>query len=92
MEPKPSISFEDTAVAFDYKSDAELRKANFIFSLVNHPWISFLATGMVKVPEIRGILRLPGFRIEKLIYQSLPEVYVTANLYVPDGIGSQARA
>lgn len=66
MEPKPSISFEDTAVAFDYKSDAELRKANFIFSLVNHPWISFLATGMVKVAfkaglPIEGIIRKTAF-------------------------------
>lgn len=49
MESIPSISFEDTAVAFAYKSDAKLRKANFIFSLVNHPWISFLATGFVKL-------------------------------------------
>jgi acetyl xylan esterase AXE1 len=37
-------------------------------------------------PEVRGTIRRPGFRIEKLIYQSLPEVYVTANLYVPDGL------
>jgi proline dehydrogenase len=66
MEPKPSISFEDTAVAFAYKSDAELRKANFIFSLVNHPWMSFLATGMVKVAfkaglPIEGIIRKTAF-------------------------------
>ena len=37
-------------------------------------------------PEITGTLRLPGFRIEKLIYQSLPDVFVTANLYVPEGL------
>lgn len=49
MKSKPNISFEDTAVAFAYKPDADLRKANFIFSLVNHPWISFLATGFVKL-------------------------------------------
>jgi len=56
MESEPKISFEDTSVAFLYKSDAELQKANFIFSLVNHPWISSVATGCVKV----GLkLRLP---------------------------------
>lgn len=48
MEPQPARSFEDTAVAFSYKTDGELKKANFIFSLVNHPSISKLATGLVK--------------------------------------------
>jgi proline dehydrogenase len=48
MESEPNISFEDTAIAFSYKSNGELRKANFIFSLVNHPWISSVATGMTK--------------------------------------------
>ena len=61
MEAKPTVSFEDTAVAFDYKSDAAMRKANLIFSLVNHPWISALATGSVKAALW---LRLP---VEPLI-------------------------
>jgi proline dehydrogenase len=66
MEPKPVIFFEDTAVAFAYKSDADLRKANFIFSLVNHPWVSFLATGMVKFAfkaglPVEGIIRTTAF-------------------------------
>src|SRR5687767_7161764 len=47
MATQPKVSFEDTAIAFAYKSDAELRKANFIFSLVNHPWISHVARGFV---------------------------------------------
>jgi proline dehydrogenase len=55
MESKPNVSFEDTAVAFAYKSDAELRKANFIFSLVNHPWISFLATRLTKIAFKAGL-------------------------------------
>jgi len=66
MEYKPNISFEDTAVAFSYKSDAQLRKANFIFSLVNHPLISFLATGFIKVAfkagiPIEGIIKKTAF-------------------------------
>lgn len=48
METEPNISFEDTSIAFSYKSDAELKKAHFIFALVNHPLISGLATGLVK--------------------------------------------
>lgn len=66
MEIEPNVSFDDTAVAFAYKSDAALRKANFIFSLVNHPWISFLATGFVKIAfkgglPIEGIIKRTAF-------------------------------
>jgi len=66
MEPKPDIWFEDTAVAFAYKSDAELRKANFIFSMVNHPWVSSLATGFVEFAfkarlPIEGVIRKTAF-------------------------------
>lgn len=55
MEQAHKISFEDTAIAFEYKSDKALRKAHFIFSLVNHPWISAFATGSVKVAMKLGL-------------------------------------
>ncbi|MBL7857917.1 MAG: proline dehydrogenase family protein [Cyclobacteriaceae bacterium] len=66
MEVEPKISFEDTEVAFSYKSDAELRKADFIFSLVNHPWISAVATGAVKLAlnlglPVEGIIKKTVF-------------------------------
>jgi len=66
MESEPKISFEDTSVAFSYKSDVQLKKAHFIFSLVNHPWISALATGLVKVGfqlslPIEGIIKKTVF-------------------------------
>jgi pimeloyl-ACP methyl ester carboxylesterase len=35
-------------------------------------------------PHITGRIQLQGFHIEKLIFESLPHVYVTALLYVPD--------
>jgi hypothetical protein len=35
-------------------------------------------------PEITGRIQMTGFHIEKLIFQSLPGVYVTALVYVPD--------
>jgi proline dehydrogenase len=47
-ESPAKISFDNTAVAFGYKSNKALKKAHFIFSLVNHPWISSMATGFVK--------------------------------------------
>src|SRR5215475_3444664 len=35
-------------------------------------------------PKITGTLPMDGFRIEKLIFESLPGVYVTALVYVPE--------
>jgi pimeloyl-ACP methyl ester carboxylesterase len=35
-------------------------------------------------PHITGQISMTGFHIEKLIFESLPGVYVTALLYVPD--------
>lgn len=66
MEIRPSVSFEDTAIAFRYKTDGELRKANFIFTIVNHPWVSQMATGAVKLGmslglPIRGLVRATVF-------------------------------
>lgn len=66
MEPEPKISLDDTAIAFSYKSNNELRKANFIFSTVNHRWISAMATGAVKMAlnlrlPIEGIIRKTVF-------------------------------
>jgi len=66
MESTTKISFEDTQTAFAYKTDAELRRAQLIFSLVNHPWISAMATGLVKLGlllrlPINGIIRKTVF-------------------------------
>jgi cephalosporin-C deacetylase-like acetyl esterase len=33
-----------------------------------------------------GTIQMNGYRIEKLYYESLPNLYVPANLYIPDGI------
>ncbi len=35
-------------------------------------------------PKVTGIVREDGFRIEKIIFESRPEVYVTANMYIPE--------
>lgn len=37
-----------------------------------------------------GTVHRPGYRIEKLYYESLPRLYVTANLYVPDRLTARA--
>lgn len=35
--------------------------------------------------EVKGEIKRPGFRLEKLIFESRPGVQVTANLYLPSG-------
>ena len=65
MEADPKLSFDDTEVAFSYKPDAALKKAHFIFSLVNNPLISSLATSSVKLALK---LRLP---VEGLIKKTV---------------------
>ena len=37
--------------------------------------------------RVSGIVERPGYRIEKLTFESRPRLYVTANLYVPVGTG-----
>jgi cephalosporin-C deacetylase-like acetyl esterase len=34
-------------------------------------------------PRVTGVVERPGYRIEKLVFESWPQLYVTANLYVP---------
>lgn len=43
-------------------------------------------------PRILGTLKRPGYRVEKLIFQSRPDVWVTANLYVPDPVKDKLPA
>lgn len=66
MQIAPSVKFDDTATAFGYKSDSELKKAHFIFTVVNNPFISKLATGAVKLCmllhlPIKGLVRATVF-------------------------------
>jgi cephalosporin-C deacetylase-like acetyl esterase len=37
--------------------------------------------------RVTGIVERPGYRIEKVTFESRPRLYVTANLYVPSGTG-----
>lgn len=60
--PGPLISFENTQYAFEYKSDASLRRARFLFSLMSYSWLVSLGTRLtpwairVGLP-IKGLLR-----------------------------------
>ena len=66
MEVQTNGHFDDTAVAFSYKSDHDLRKANFIFTVVNHPFISGLATSAVRAAiglhlPVKGLIKKTVF-------------------------------
>jgi cephalosporin-C deacetylase-like acetyl esterase len=37
-----------------------------------------------------GVLQKDGYRVEKLVYESMPEVYVTAALFIPDDLDGPA--
>jgi len=43
-------------------------------------------------PQITGELQADGFRVQRLLFQSLPGLFVTANLYLPDGLAQPAPA
>jgi cephalosporin-C deacetylase-like acetyl esterase len=37
--------------------------------------------------QVLGVSQQDGFRVEKILFESIPKRYVTANLYIPDGDG-----
>ncbi len=45
---QPPISLENTSIAFSAKSNAELRKAYWLFYLINQPWMVKVGTTLVK--------------------------------------------
>jgi dienelactone hydrolase len=43
-------------------------------------------------PQLVDTLRRPGYRIEKIVYQTLPDMQVPVHLYLPDGLNGPAPA
>ena len=42
--------------------------------------------------RITGVIKKNGYKVEKIVYESMPGFYVTACLFIPDGIKSKAPA
>ena len=70
MNPNPTVpvrvSFDDTEVAFSYKSDQDLRKSYWLFSAIGAPWLTDLGTKLVKFAlkmklPIQGVLKITIF-------------------------------
>ncbi len=68
MDNNVVISFDNTEYAFAYKKDAELKKANFLFSSMGKPWLINLG---LKVTPIAIKWQLPFTKtaIRKTIFQ-----------------------
>lgn len=69
------------------REDAEARKSEGREHLLR-------GLGLLPLPErtplharVTGVLDRDGYRIEKIAFQSRPDFWVTAHLYVPDGDG-----
>ncbi|MBC7947214.1 MAG: proline dehydrogenase family protein [Chitinophagaceae bacterium] len=62
MESYPVISFDNTEFAFEYKSDRQLKKAGFLFSLMGQPWLVKVGTRLTPWTirtglPVKGIIR-----------------------------------
>jgi hypothetical protein len=68
MEPQTGISFDNTEIAFAYKSDKELKKAHFLFSSMGKPWLVNLGIKLTpaavkwNLPFIKSIIRNTIFK------------------------------
>ncbi len=80
--PDPIISFDNTEFAFEYKSDKQLRKARFLFSMMGKPWLVRMGTRLapwsIKVGlPVKGIIRKTIFA-QFVGGETLQETLITA--------------
>ena len=64
----------------DLEAYAQKMREDFTRRLGGIPYDSTLPL----CAEITGVVEEPGLRIENIVFQSRPHVYVTANLYLPE--------
>ena len=68
MQAQPEISFDDTEIAFAYKSDKELKQANFLFSVMGKPLLVKMGTKLTpaavkwNLPFVKSIIRNTIFK------------------------------
>ncbi len=83
-------ALSDLRTPADFKRQIAERRRQYmqVLGLADLP----AATGRGPVPyTVTGVVDRPGYRIEKLHYESLPNLHVTANLYLPKAATGDAR-
>ncbi len=63
------------------------KQKDFIRKQLLKAWGGFPKHKTPLAPQILGTLKRDGYRIEKIIFQTLPDVWMTANAYVPNRKG-----
>ncbi len=91
-----SVAFEkfearETEIAkLKTKADWQKRQA-----LVRNKLLDIIGPFPEKTPlnaQVTGVIQKDGYRVEKIIYESMPDYYVTAALFVPDNLNEKAPA
>ena len=55
MELASEISFDNTEFAFEYKTNKQLKKASFLFSMMGQPWLVKIATRLTPLTIKAGL-------------------------------------
>ena len=83
-------ALSDLRTPGDFKRRLTARRAQFMQMMGLTDLLS--ASGRGQVPyKVTGVVERSGYRIEKLHYESLPNLHVTANLYVPAAATKASR-
>src|SRR4051794_28121349 len=85
-EALAAIPRSDTARDADRMRGPRRRELERSLGTGRLPWPPAL------IPKVVGTLRRPGYRIEKVVYETLPDMRVPAHLYLPDGLDRPAPA
>lgn len=67
--------------------DAWKTRRQTIRSRIIQSWGGFPTEACELKPQAVGELKREGYRVEKLLLQTRPDVWMTANAYIPDGEG-----
>jgi len=78
---------DELHTAQDIRKRQQFIRSRFIQSIGGLP-----ETGSPLNAKVTGVVREKGFRIEKVIFESRPKVYVTACMYIPDSVASPSAA
>ena len=91
-----SVAFEQLEVRKTeidkLKTKADWQKRQ---TLVRNKLLEIVGPFPEKTPlnaQVTGVIQKDGYRVEKVIYESMPGYYVTAALFVPDNIEGKAPA